>query len=74
MECVFCEENRKPRQAIVTVPATTQLLAIEKVRAECKRRFGKALLLQTEIKEEIVLNKRKLTINWSAFISDHIFT
>ena len=53
----LCEENRKPRQAIVTVPATTQLLAIEKVRAECKRRFGKALLLQTEIKEEIVLNK-----------------
>ncbi len=71
----FCEENRKPRQAIVTVPATTQLLAIEKVRAECKRRFGKALLLQTEIKEEIVFEqKRKLTINWSAFISDHIFT
>lgn len=30
VECVFCEENRKPRQAIVTVPATTQLLAIEK--------------------------------------------
>ena len=29
VECVFCEENRKPRQAIVTVPATTQL-ALEK--------------------------------------------
>ena len=59
VECVFCEENRKPRQAIVTVPATTQLLAIEKVRAECKRRFGKALLLQTEIKEEIVFEQKK---------------
>ncbi|MDM8361604.1 DUF3903 domain-containing protein [Bacillus thuringiensis] len=45
VECVFCEENRKPRQAIVTVPATTQLLALEKVRAECKRRFGKTVLL-----------------------------
>ena len=45
VECVFCEENRKARQAIVTVPATTQLLAIEKVRAECKRRFGKTVLL-----------------------------
>ncbi|MCE0553741.1 DUF3903 domain-containing protein [Bacillus thuringiensis] len=74
VECVFCEENRKPRQAIVTVPATTQLLAIEKVRAECKRRFGKTVLLQTEIKEKLFLNKRKLTINWSAFLSDHIFT
>ena len=74
VECVFCEENRKARQAIVTVPATTQLLAIEKVRAECKRRFGKTVLLQTEIKEKIVLNKRKPTINWSAFLSDHIFT
>ena len=30
VECVFCEENRKPRQAIVTVPTTTQLLALEK--------------------------------------------
>lgn len=58
VECVFCEENRKPRQAIVTVPATTQL-AIEKVRAECKRRFGKALLLQTEIKEEIVFEQKE---------------
>ena len=74
VECVFCEENRKARQAIVTVPATTQLLAIEKVRAECKRRFGKTVLLQTEIKRKIVLNKRKPTINWSAFLSDHIFT
>ncbi|RAS98924.1 hypothetical protein A6E25_20955, partial [Bacillus cereus] len=52
-------ENRKPRQAIVTVPATTQLLAIEKVRTECKRRFGKALLLQTEIKEEIVFEQKE---------------
>ena len=68
VECVFCEENRKPRQAIVTVPATTQLLALEKVRAECKRRFGKTVLLQTEIKEEIIF-EQKLTINWSAFIS-----
>ncbi|MFQ6175977.1 DUF3903 domain-containing protein [Bacillus paranthracis] len=59
VECVFCEENRKPRQTIVTVPATTQLLAIEKVRAECKRRFGKALLLQTEIKEEIVFEQKE---------------
>lgn len=74
VECVFCEENRKARQAIVTVPATTQLLAIEKVRAECKRRFGKTVLLQTEIKEKLFLNKRKPTINWSAFLSDHIFT
>ena len=74
VECVFCEENRKPRQAIVTVPTTTQLLALEKVRAECKRRFGKTVLLQTEIKEEIIFEQRKLTINWSAFISDHIFT
>ncbi|MGR5911995.1 DUF3903 domain-containing protein [Bacillus cereus] len=75
VECVFCEENRKARQAIVTVPATTQLLAIEKVRAECKRRFGKTVLLQTEIKEKIVFEqKRKPTINWSAFLSDHIFT
>ncbi|MFB5543951.1 DUF3903 domain-containing protein [Bacillus cereus] len=59
VECVFCEEKRKPRQAIVTVPATTQLLAIEKVRAECKRRFGKALLLQTEIKEKIVFEQKE---------------
>ena len=59
VECVFCEETRKARQAIVTVPATTQLLAIEKVRAECKRRFGKALLLQTEIKEEIVFEQKE---------------
>ncbi|EPC8421046.1 DUF3903 domain-containing protein [Bacillus wiedmannii] len=59
VECVFCEENRKSRQAIVTVPATTQLLAIEKVRAECKRRFGKALLLQTEIKEEITFEQKE---------------
>lgn len=59
VECVFCEENRKPRQAIVTVPATTQLLALEKVRAECKRRFGKTVLLQTEIKEEIIFEQKK---------------
>ncbi|MHA2894164.1 DUF3903 domain-containing protein [Bacillus thuringiensis] len=59
VECVFCEENRKARQAIVTVPATTQLLAIEKVRAECKRRFGKTVLLQTEIKEKIVFVQKE---------------
>ncbi|MBJ3787782.1 DUF3903 domain-containing protein [Bacillus cereus] len=59
VECVFCEENRKARQAIVTVPATTQLLAIEKVRAECKRRFGKTVLLQTEIKEKIVFEQKE---------------
>lgn len=59
VECVFCEENRNPRQAIVTVPATTQLLAIEKVRAECKRRFGKTVLLQTEIKEKIVFEQKE---------------
>ncbi|HFJ9454935.1 DUF3903 domain-containing protein [Bacillus cereus] len=59
VECVFCEENRKPRQAIVTVPATTQLLAIEKVRGECKRRFGKTVLLQTEIKEKIVFEQKE---------------
>ena len=59
VECVFCEENRKPRQAIVTVPTTTQLLALEKVRAECKRRFGKTVLLQTEIKEEIIFEQKK---------------
>ncbi|AUB63258.1 DUF3903 domain-containing protein [Bacillus cereus] len=59
VECVFCEENRKPRQAIVTVLATTQLLALEKVRAECKRRFGKTVLLQTEIKEEIIFEQKE---------------
>ncbi|HDR7490924.1 TPA: DUF3903 domain-containing protein [Bacillus cereus] len=59
VECVFCEENRKARQAIVKVPATTQLLAIEKVRAECKRRFGKTVLLQTEIKEKIVFEQKE---------------
>lgn len=59
VESVFCEENRKARQAIVTVPATTQLLAIEKVRAECKRRFGKTVLLQTEIKEKIVFEQKE---------------
>ncbi|HFT2186783.1 DUF3903 domain-containing protein [Bacillus cereus] len=59
VECVFCEENRMARQAIVTVPATTQLLAIEKVRAECKRRFGKTVLLQTEIKEKIVFEQKE---------------
>ncbi|MGA5663208.1 DUF3903 domain-containing protein [Bacillus bombysepticus] len=59
VECVFCEENRKPRQAIVTVPATTQLLALEKVRTECKRRFGKTVLLQTEIKEEIIFEQKE---------------
>lgn len=37
----------------------SQLLAIEKVRTECKRRFGKALLLQTEIKEEIVFEQKE---------------
>ncbi|MEC2713978.1 DUF3903 domain-containing protein [Bacillus cereus] len=59
VECVFCEENRKARQAIVTVPATAQLLAIEKLRAECKRRFGKTVLLQTEIKEKIVFEQKE---------------
>ncbi|WP_412676858.1 DUF3903 domain-containing protein, partial [Bacillus paranthracis] len=59
VECVFCEENRQHSKAIVTVTPTTQLLAIEKVRAECKRRFGKALLLQTEIKEEIVFEQKE---------------
>ncbi|EOP86798.1 MULTISPECIES: DUF3903 domain-containing protein [Bacillus] len=59
VECVFCEKNRKPRQAIVTVPATTQLLALEKVRAECKRHFGKTVLLQTEIKEEIIFEQKE---------------
>ncbi|MFK4377291.1 hypothetical protein ABH948_002698 [Bacillus sp. RC218] len=59
VECVFCEENRKPRQSIVTVPATSQLLAIQKVRAECKRRFGKTLLLQTEIKEDLLIEQKE---------------
>ncbi|PFI52638.1 DUF3903 domain-containing protein [Bacillus cereus] len=59
MECVFCEENREPRQAIVTVPATSQLLAIQKVRAECTRRFGKTLLLQTEIKEKLLIEQKE---------------
>ncbi|MED1408110.1 MULTISPECIES: DUF3903 domain-containing protein [Bacillus] len=59
VECVFCEENRKPRQAIVTVSATSQLLAIQKVRAECKHRFGKTLLLQTEIKEELLIEPKE---------------
>lgn len=59
VECVFCEENRKPRQAIVTVPTTSQLLAIQKVRAECKRRFGKTLLLQTEIKEDLLIEQKE---------------
>ncbi|EJS58227.1 DUF3903 domain-containing protein [Bacillus cereus] len=59
VECVFCEENREPRQAIVTVPATSQLLAIQKVRAECTRRFGKTLLLQTEIKEELLIQQKE---------------
>ncbi|MBK5488856.1 DUF3903 domain-containing protein [Bacillus sp. TH17] len=59
VECVFCEENRKPRQAIVTVPATSQLLAIQKVRTECKRRFGKTLLLQTEIKEDLLIEQKE---------------
>lgn len=59
VECVFCEENRKPRQAIVTVPATSQLLAIQKVRTECKRRFGKTLLLQTEIKEGLLIEQKE---------------
>ncbi|PJZ17702.1 DUF3903 domain-containing protein [Bacillus cereus] len=44
---------------MVTVPATTQLLALEKVRAECKRRFGKTVLLQTEIKEEIIFEQKE---------------
>ncbi|MEH7460308.1 DUF3903 domain-containing protein [Bacillus pseudomycoides] len=59
VECVFCEENRKPRQAIVTVPATSHALAIQKVRTECKRRFGKTLLLQTKITEELFLHKKE---------------
>ncbi|WP_377864813.1 DUF3903 domain-containing protein [Bacillus sp. R86525] len=59
VECIFCEENRKPRQAIVTVPATSQLLAIQKVRTECTRRFGKTLLLQTEIKEELLIEQKE---------------
>ncbi|EJR53225.1 hypothetical protein IIM_02589 [Bacillus cereus VD107] len=59
VECVFCEDNRKPRQAIVTVSATSQLLAIQKIQAECKRRFGKTLLLQTEIKEELLIEPKE---------------
>jgi hypothetical protein len=41
------------------VPATSQLLAIQKVRAECKRRFGKTLLLQTEIKEGLLIEQKE---------------
>lgn len=59
VECVFCEENRNSRQATVTVSATSHTLAIQKVRDECKRRFGKTLLLQTEITEELFLHKKE---------------
>ncbi|MBO1628150.1 DUF3903 domain-containing protein [Bacillus cereus] len=59
VECVFCEENRKSRRATVTVSATSHALAVQKVTDECKRRFGKTLLLQTEITEELVGNKKE---------------
>ncbi|WP_242143457.1 MULTISPECIES: DUF3903 domain-containing protein [unclassified Bacillus cereus group] len=52
VECVFCEQNRTSRRTTVTVSATSHTLAIQKVTDECKRRFGKSLLLQTEIMGE----------------------
>lgn len=59
VECVFCEENRIPRQATVTVSATSHALAVQKVTDECRRRFGKTLLLQTEITEELFLHTKE---------------
>ncbi|MDM5189320.1 DUF3903 domain-containing protein [Bacillus sp. DX4.1] len=59
VECVFCEENRKSRQATVIVSASSHAFAIQKVTEECQRRFGKALLLQTEITEELLLHQKE---------------
>ncbi|MEI4801806.1 DUF3903 domain-containing protein [Bacillus sp. NPDC077411] len=60
VDCVFCEKNRRTRQATVTVSASSNLLAIQKITEECQRRFGKTLLLKTEIiKEEFIAETTK---------------
>ncbi|MGF9965335.1 DUF3903 domain-containing protein [Bacillus rhizoplanae] len=57
---MFCEENRGTRQTLVTVAASSNTLAVQKITEECQRRFGKALLLKTEIvKEEIIVEKKE---------------
>ncbi|ENQ3106117.1 DUF3903 domain-containing protein [Bacillus cereus] len=52
VDCVFCEKNRGTRQATVTIAASSNTLAIQKIIEECQRRFGKTLLLKTEVKKE----------------------
>ncbi|HDX9588409.1 TPA: DUF3903 domain-containing protein [Bacillus pseudomycoides] len=60
VDCVFCEKNRRIRQATVTIAASSNTLAIQKITEECQRRFGKALLLKTEvIKEEFIAETTK---------------
>ncbi|MEI4828854.1 DUF3903 domain-containing protein [Bacillus sp. FJAT-53711] len=60
VDCVFCEENRGTRQTLVTVAASSNTLAVQKITEECQRRFGKALLLKTEIiKEDIIAEKKE---------------
>ncbi|PEA53628.1 DUF3903 domain-containing protein [Bacillus pseudomycoides] len=60
VDCVFCEKDRGTRQTSVTIAASSNTLAIQKITEECQRRFGKALLLKTEIiKEEIIAETTK---------------
>ncbi|KEK18868.1 hypothetical protein BAMA_03585 [Bacillus manliponensis] len=51
VNCLFCEENRDSRHTVVTVAASSNFYALQKVETECKRRFGKGVLLETEIIE-----------------------
>ncbi|HDX9578179.1 DUF3903 domain-containing protein [Bacillus cytotoxicus] len=60
VDCVFCEKNRGTRQATVTIAASSNTLAIQKITEECQRRFGKTLLLKTEVtKEEFITETTK---------------
>ncbi|MFD0771266.1 DUF3903 domain-containing protein [Bacillus sp. CGMCC 1.60114] len=60
VDCVFCEENRGTRQTSVTIAASSNTLAVQKITEECQRRFGKSLLLKTEIvREDIIVEKKE---------------
>nr|WP_034303888.1 DUF3903 domain-containing protein [Bacillus sp. 123MFChir2] len=60
VDCEFCEKDRGTRQATVTIAASSNTLAIQKITEECQRRFGKALLLKTEVvKEEFIAEATK---------------
>lgn len=51
VNCLFCEENRDSRHTVVTVAASSNFYALQKVQEECERRFGNEVLLETEIIE-----------------------